>query len=469
VGTVSSRAAKRPLRAWVPAAPATVVSVPVHFPSAMPERLGARGVTDAEGVHLASVASRLTGKELGALVAHETSHAMQRTRGRRSADCWLVEEEAHAMTPAVQAGRPVLANYRPRGSDALTNTPADRAAAEAAKRRLLLLRKFVDQWAAREARRLHTATERDPLLEQRRKMDVESTALEPPGLRAAEEERKLSALNRRPLTIDMIDMTEDAVTFRVRFHVRFEDAAMKARAGDLETSVREGIRLVRTQRLTGAALGGKRFTIEPALTEVGMGEPRDPNFWLITVRPSDHDVATYAGHTLEKTTPGVPTSVTEPLCDSGVMSIPPAHVARPDVLGHELLHLFGFVDRYMSMTSFPPEKGKKAAKGAPALPVLTLVPTRPTGGRRDPLGGESGTVLREDLGFLFDRLGVYAMEESRGLDELRKLEDAGMGIGAVLAEIERLEEIVRAGHDPRSLIWIRKDFRREVLKSVEDL
>ena len=44
-----------------------------------------------------------------------------------------------------------------------------------------------------------------------------------------------------------------------------------------------------------------------------------------------------------------------------------------------------------------------------------------------------------------------------------------MSYPQVLGELERVEEIIRLGRDPHSLIPERKDFRREVLKSAEDL
>lgn len=452
---------KQPLRTWFPAAAPPLSTVLVHFPAVAGLHLSARAANDTTGIHLSTAGARLPRPARDQVLAHEAVHAEQRRRGRRSAARWLVEDEASRLAPDVRAGHSVIPMYRPQSGTVLMETPAEAVAVAAAKKRLALLRRFVDEWTAREARRVHSKLERDPLLEQRRTMDVQAAAPEPPGMRAAEEQRRLTALNRRPLTIEL---DEDAVTFHVRFHVRFEDAAIAGRSDELKASVREAIKLVWTQRLTGDVFGGRRFTLAPEFADVGASAARDQNFWLITVRPNDHDVATYPGCSLDKTQPGVPTSVTDSLCDGGLMSIPPSHIKRPDVLGHELLHLFGLVDRYIQTTSFPPKKGGKATK-----PVITLIPTRPTGGRPDPLGGQSGTILREDLGFVFERLGVYAMEEARGLDVLRKLEDAGMGIGGVIAEIERLEDIVRTGRDPRSLLPIRKDFRREVLKSVEDL
>jgi hypothetical protein len=159
----------------------------------------------------------------------------------------------------------------------------------------------------------------------------------------------------------------------------------------------------------------------------------------------------YSGCKLPQPDLAVATSVTESTCDGGVMSIPPAHINKPGVLGHEILHLFGLFDRYMMMTDVKP--GQK--------PKVTTVPVRETRGRADPLGGEDGTILREDLGYLFDKFGVYEKEEDRST----------AGISTLKREVMRLKEIVRLGHDPNSLIpsIIRKDFNDKMIKSAEDI
>lgn len=226
---------------------------------------------------------------------------------------------------------------------------------------------------------------------------------------------------------------------------------MKSQFADLQAGVRAGIDLVWKQRL-GSAFEGRSFTIEPSFTLIDATSPRDRNFWLITVRKvSTGAPVSYPGCHLEQPDPAIPTSVTDPMCDGGVMSIPPSHVKLAGVLGHELLHLFGLIDRYMVLTRFLP--GKK--------PAFTLDPVRETGGRPDPLGGEEGTILREDLGFLFDKLGVYDREAAR--------QSAGLSI--VEAEVRHLRSIVELGYDPDSLTRgiIRQDFRDKVIKSEEDL
>jgi hypothetical protein len=141
------------------------------------------------------------------------------------------------------------------------------------------------------------------------------------------------------------------------------------------------------------------------------------------------------------------------------MSIPPSHITKPVTLGHETLHLFGLVDRYVSIAS-PRPGGTMANVNAPL---------RKTGGRPDPLATQRGTILREDLTFLFDRLGVYQMEENRALDTLRQLEAQGMDQAMATVELHRQEEIIRLGHDPRSMVPERRSFMKELIESVDEL
>jgi hypothetical protein len=341
----------------------------------------------------------------------------------------------------------------------LMDTPHDRMVVERARRRLTLLNRFVDEWSARAARRLQTAQERDPLLERRRRLDLESADIGEalrPGQRARIETQNLANLNQKPLHIEI---TEDEVRFQVNFHARFEDAAMQNHFADLRASLQRGVDQVWNQRLSGMIFGGRRFSITPRVTQVAATAARDPNYWLITVRPRDDSPVTFPSCTLDQPPAGVIAAVTDPNCAGGVMNLPPVAINDASVIGHELLHLFGLVDRYMMLT--------EPLRGGGSRAVST--PTRETGGRPDPLGGERGRILTEDLAFLFDRLGVYTMEESRGLEVLRQLEEQGLSLEAVIAEIHRLEEIIRLGRDPRSLIRERTDFNDRMIRDVENL
>lgn len=452
VPTMTSPPGSERLGSWLPpVARRALADAPLHLASPLAQAAGVPGITVDGAVHLAAASLSLPGSRLQQLLAHEAVHVAQQRRTEGPHDPFEVEAEAHELAPMMLRGEAHPQLSAP-ANRVLGETPSDLALVERAKRRLKLLETYVREWQIRQARHLGAGGEVDPVLARRRRMDVGSADLGPPDQRGRMEDELLRNLNRLPLDIEV---TEDAVRFRVKFQVRFEDPTASRRFGELQSSLRAGIELVWNQRLAGLVFQGRRFVIEPVILPVSATAPRDRNYWLITVRPTDDSPIEYPACSLDKPPPGDPTSVTDPTCDGGVMNIPPLHVTKPAVLGHELLHLFGLVDRYINMVSIPP--GKK--------PVSTQVPTRETRGRRDPLGGEAGTILSEDLTYLFERLGVYRMEETRGLETLRKLEP-GLTIDAVRVEIERQKEIIRLGRDPRSLIRIPEDFREKALRDL---
>jgi hypothetical protein len=226
---------------------------------------------------------------------------------------------------------------------------------------------------------------------------------------------------------------------------------MKGRFGELRTALSAGIDLVWKKNLEGV-FAGRVLRVVPELTSIDAKTPRDNKFWLITVRAVSTGVpVTYPGCSLPQPDPKIATSVTDPLCDGGVMSIPPAHITEAGVLGHELLHLFGLVDRYLLVT----------ATSTSGPPQFTTLPTRELQGRRDPLGGQDAPILREDLGFLLDKLGVYQKESERQT----------AGLQSVESEVRRLRRIVELGYDPDSLVRTipPKDFNDKMMKSAEDL
>ena len=366
----------------------------------------------------------------------------------------LAHELSHVVQQGESSGPHEQATVQ---RDDRVQTPYDKLVVERARKRVALLKQYVDEYAAREARRLSAQRERAGIVPKREQMDIQGSnpfaSLEHRGEQEAE---RIAHLNTKPLKIEV---TEKAVTFRIRFHVRFDDPKHEARFSELASTLRQGIRLVWNQTLRGDVFGGRSFGIEPEIVKVAAAAPRDVNYWLITVRPIDTGAVNYPGCTLDQPDPSTPTSVTDPTCDGGIMSIPPLHVAKADILGHELLHLFGFIDRYMMMTTQLPTGKTEVA----------LSSTRETKGRPDPLGADTGKALTEDIAFLFDRLGIYDLEQNRGLDVLRQLEGQGLTLGAVLGEIHHQEEIIRLGRDPLSLIPERKDFRDKILHGAEDL
>ncbi|WP_326521386.1 eCIS core domain-containing protein [Halomonas kalidii] len=396
------------------------------------------------------------------LLAHELAHVAQQRIPDGKVGDMTAEREAEGAAEHARRGEPVSVRRAGTGIQH-QNSPHDRMIVERARRRLALLEQYEAQWQAREARRLRIRRERDQRLAERTALDraaadsgadlVEGVA---PGSREESERDLMAGLNRQPLTIDV---SEDAVTFTVRFHIRFEDPAMSDRYTELTSALQQGLDLVWNQPLNSDVFSGRRMQVIAQNTPVAHDAPRDHRYWLITVRPTDSAPIEYPGCNLPQNDSGVPTSATDATCDGGVMSIPPRHITMGGVLGHELLHLLGLVDRYTNIVSVRPD-GTRINENAP---------TRDTPDRLDPLGAEEGPVLREDLAFLFEHLGVYEMEANRALDVLTRLEGEGLSIGRVRGEMHRLREIIRLGYDPNSLIRPRRDFTDRLIRSAEDL
>jgi hypothetical protein len=204
---------------------------------------------------------------------------------------------------------------------------------------------------------------------------------------------------------------------------------------------------------------GKRFEVIPEVTLIDEKAKHDQNYWLIFVRERDESKVEYPGCQLDD--PGATVAaVTDPTCDGGVMNLPPRGITKPDLIGHEMQHLFGLVDRYLMLQHI---------KDDGTTETSTSATRTPGNGRLDPLGAEKGRVLPEDLAFIFDNLGVYDLEAYRGLATLERLEKQGLGIGDVTIMIERQKEIIRVGRDPRSLIRPRTDFNDKMFKNAENL
>ncbi len=438
-----------------------VLDAPVHFPSSVATPGPGRAVTRGGAIHVSDAAAGLPAPRFGRLLAHEAVHVAQQLDGGGAAP--PAEAEVEAQQLEAGAGEGVIPEPRLRSDPSvpLGETPREQAVVERARRRKALLERYLDEEAVRNVRRLSTARERDPMLEARQRMDKAMVVIGPGGgeAYAAIEEAHLAALNRRPLRVEV---TRDVVRFHVKFQARFEglsDTDASRQFPTLKASLEAGVQTVWTQSLRGSVFAGRDFELVPQIDLVSAKAPRNLDFWLVTVRPTDTGPMDYEGQSMGSSPAGLPTSVTDPTVGGGVMSIPPAHVAKPVTLGHETLHLFGLVDRYVSIAS--PQPG--------GAMVNVNAPLRKTGGRPDPLATQRGTILREDLTFLFDRLGVYQMEENRALDTLRQLEAQGMDHATATVELHRQEEIIRLGYDPRSMIEERRSFIKKMVDSVDEL
>ena len=432
--------------------------------SEVAERARANAVTVDGVVHLAPFLPALPPAERNRILAHEAVHAAQQAGPGPAAARSDLEAEADALAQGVLAGADVRPAHTAAPGMALRDdrvpSPRDRLDVERAKQRREVLLRYK---AALEGGQAQLTGERSDLAARRRRLDQTMTetldllAVIGPGKTVAdyeqEEQKKLAGLNRAPVSVVL---TPDAVKLVVRFQVRYEgltDAAARTRFPVLESSLRKGIQDTWNQRLPARVLGGRTFELAPEVSLVSATAARDRGFWLITVRPTDQGPLAYGATSLGVAPNNLPTSATDPLVDGGVMSIPPSHETKPEVLGHETLHLFAMVDRYALIPAQFSKTGKPGEQ-----------PLRETGRRRDPLGGSGGKILEEDIGYVLEATGVYDRVSAAATNQT-----GGMSYPQVLGELERVEEIIRLGRDPHSLIPERKDFRREVLKSAEDL
>jgi hypothetical protein len=307
-----------------------------------------------------------------------------------------------------------------------------------------MFEQYIREWNARDIEE----SARDKLLKERKKLDEGSPRSWQQDVDVTEAQN-IERMNRKPLTIDT--STPGKIVFNARFQARFEDPAQKGDFATLKAAVEAGAQMV-WQKQEAAALPGRSFALVPEVTQVSETAKRDQNFWLITVRPSNESKPAYPGCTFPPSDELVAVTLAD--CDGGVINVPPKLVGNAYVLGHEMLHLFGLIDRYTRIDYY----GTKVSS-----------PEREVGNRPDPLASKPGEILDEDLAFLLDNLGVYAGEEYKGRETLRKLEkEKGLSLRDVERELERWKIIRDTGHDPRVLTRPRTDFVDKAIKAGEN-
>ena len=443
--------------------------------SALADAAGANAVTVGGAVHLSS---SLAHADEARVLAHESVHLAQQSNAGPIATASALEHEADQLAAGALAGDAVQPRLHADPAMALADkrmqTPKDKQDVEIAKKRREVLLRYKD---ILEGHRSDVTRERTDIADRRRRLDDSMGEFlgeldlahqlglwpsKPPTVDAyrQQERQHLAGLNARPVKLEV---TPRVVRIRAKFHVRFEGISQReaeAQFPTLRENFEAGVRETWNQTLTGEAFGGRVFELIPELTLITATTPRDRDFWLITVRPRDlaprgkvANPIDYDGRTIHEGVAGTPTSATDPLVDGGVLSIPPGHIRNREVLGHETLHLFGMVDRYMWL---PKEVHPRHVAGEISL--------RETGGRRDPLGGQGGKLLPEDLGFVLEEFGAYREEESR-----TPLAAGGMSYNEVLAQLKRVDEIIALGYDPNSLVQPKADFMREMIKTAEDI
>ena len=427
----------------------------VHPASPVADQAGANAVTLGHAVHLSSGLPRLGKAEQQRVLAHEAVHVAQRFAAGPAASRLVLETEAHNLTRQKLAGHAVQPRFHADASTVLADDggqlPGDRiAVAKAQERRKVLLR----YKAIYDGSQGDVAAERKNILAKRDRLDdsmaIMMAAIEQRSGQKGraveeyqqEEQKKAALLNTKPLSFEV---TPTAVRIRARFQVRFEgmgEKDAKVKFPILDRNFRKGVRDTWNQKLSGSVLSGRTFEMIPELSLIPETAARDPNFWLITVRPTNKGPMVYGKTKLGTAPGGIPTSVTISELDGGVMSIPPSHIELAETLGHETLHLFAMVDRYAII----PAALSPTRQDEP-------LPLRDAKGRLDPLAAEGGKILEEDLGYVLDELGIYP----------------DMTQSDVLTELSQVDEIIRTGRDPHSLIPKRSQFEKEIIKQAEDL
>jgi hypothetical protein len=440
---------------WLPQTRGTAAeSVPVLAASPIADQNQANAVTLGQMVHLSSDLSRLAPIEQQRVLAHEAVHVAQHAAPGPSASTEMLEMEAHQLSSQVIAGHRVQPQFHADAMTALADDggplPNDRIAVRNAKARREVLLRWKAIYEGSKDKDLNA--EHKKIKDRRVSLDDSMQANLEEGKRILgvsrevkdyreEEEKNLAALNKKPTTLEV---TAKTIRIRVRFQVRFEgltDKQAKEKFPVLQQNLQQGISDTWNQELKGTLLPGRTFEIKPEINLVSQTAPRDDNFWLVTVRPTDNGPMMYGNTKLGDAPDGLPTSATSARLDSGVMSIPPLHINQPVVLGHETLHLFGLADRYL------------------IVPKHGAFRLRDTKGRQDPLGADEdtgkpkGKILEEDLGFVLDQYDIYPTSSYKD----------------VLTELESVEKIIKTGRDPNSMINKRKDFNDKVTKQAEDL
>jgi hypothetical protein len=412
--------------------------------AASPVADGVNAMTLGRAVHLSSAFPQLEPAEQQRVLAHEAVHLEQHSSPGPAASREMLEREANVLSSHVLSGQAPHPQLHADPATPLADEdggplPGDRLAVERAQARLKVLERV---------------KERQDILGRRERLDnsmkkrlgqIEAEFKQKgPSVQDYRDQEQANLLlrNEKPVTLEI---TPTAIRIHARFQVRFEglkDEAARAKYAVLERNFQKGVRDTWNQKLSSAVMGGRTLEMLPELHFVSSTAQRDPNFWLITVRPKDDSPMDYEGTSLGVAPGGVPTAATDSTLDGGVMSLPPIIVDQPNILGHETLHLFGMVDRYAIIP---------AAK-SPTHQQEDL-PLRDTQDRKDPLGEAEGQILEEDVGFVLYALGAYPTGTE---SEISK-------------EIDTLKEIIRKGRDPNSLIRKRKDFTREMVKQTDDL
>jgi hypothetical protein len=362
--------------------------------------VGAHALTDGDRISIGP------GPIDDALLAHELAHVAQhRNQGGQPAGREPLEAEARAMAASLVAGAPASPRLRPAQPMQLADGPTPRELEELRaidRPRLLAARRRIAELRAMQRRYAAIADLRRPVRDARAALDAGDLS----GPLKEHNEEDVPQLNTRPV---FVEVSEDLVRITIRFQVRFSgrtDAEAERLFPTLRASLISGIPHAWDQTLGAGPLAGRELAVVPQVTLVAATSRRDPTAFLVDVRPTDLGVPTYGGTTLtaDPLVQQVPTSITEAALDGGVMSIPPGHIGRPEILAHETAHLLGLQDRYAIVT----HRGTRSLQSTRSFPAGDTRVDLLAGGAPD------AVVLGEDLDVVFENFGVYDVEAQRG-------------------------------------------------------
>ncbi len=340
--------------------------------------------------------------DVRSLLAHEAIHVAQQSRTEHPAPASVLETEASRLSGHVLAGRPVWPVLSGRAAMPLRQPPGKPKEPSAQE-----LRDLDDAWKKamgpkkikldhlkaqlnylQQLRKL--IRERQPIETQRSKLDTPNTHNR---FQSDSETNQLTqkSVNRRPIKTHVTQPQEETpgeIDITVNVQARFLGRKVEDVKTDFEklrTSLATGMHKIWGQTLAGmpSLVKDYEFNVSPAVTLVDAAAPRDNDFWQIEVDPA------------------TPRAHTEAMESPGVMHINSSDISKPDTLGHESLHWFGFLDRYYDN----PNTGHSES--------IRGTPTRSKRGagtgvmRDDPLDTGKGPILTEDLEYMFARSRVY--------------------------------------------------------------
>jgi hypothetical protein len=288
------------------------------------------------------------------LLAHELAHVVQQERGLTASAASLEREAAAAERgggPAVAAARPPRRGLAPPAP--LVQCQDDRAAIRArlqdVRARLAALRARYQQLSDRFAGSVVQERERESLARGTERLHAE--------VRSESASRSLwggSFAARRIRQAVSVSVSGTTATLTANLRVAYlalsDQAARQQAAVDIPR-IEAAIRDVWQVNIVTGDYAGMQFRLVPRINYVASTASAPTDAFLIQVRGRDADPS--SGDAV-----------------NGIISLTPAHLEGPRVVvvAHELAHLFGFLDAYLTQTRPGPRGTTIVAKAAVGRP-----------------------------------------------------------------------------------------------------